>query len=224
MLLSNVNKISTLLYPGYSLPGRNWFILLLFSAFSFLLFLLLGFTQQATAQEINFGSYADYQIELHNVTTNDLEFEGPIIRNGGIYEVELSDAFILEIEGVKYLDVGVLIEGEGELVHESDPDQTIPLTLKGAYANRGQENISDVRIITLSNNFGEARFPILARDQAPPGPPPTPPTGEFNQAEVNESAFLYLYGEIDVGDVDAGLYSGTITITVRYDNPPEPTD
>jgi len=192
--------------------------------FCFLLFLHVATPEKASAQEINFGSYADYQIELHDVTMGDLEFEGPINRNGGIYEVELSDAYILEIIGVKYLDVGVLIEGEGELVHESDPEQTIPLTLKGAYANRGQENISDVQLITLSNNIGDVRFPILARDQAPPGPPPRPPTGEFNQAEVNESAFLYLYGEIDVGDVDAGFYSGTITINVRYDAPPEPSN
>ena len=189
--------------------------------FCFFLFLHVATPEKASAQEINFGSYADYQIELHDVTMGDLEFEGPINRNGGIYEVELSDAYILEIIGVKYLDVGVLIEGEGELVHESDPEQTIPLTLKGAYANRGQENISDVQLITLSNNIADVRFPILARDQAPPGPPPRPPTGEFNQAEVNESAFLYLYGEIDVGDVAAGFYSGTITINVRYDAPPE---
>jgi len=154
----------------------------------------------------------------------DLEFEGPIVRNGGVYQVELADAFILEIIGVKYLDVGVLIEGEGELVLESDSEQTIPFTLKGAYANRGQESITDVQPITLTNNIGDVRFPILARDQAPPGPPPRPPTGEFNQSEVNESAFLYLYGEIDVGDVDAGFYSGTITINVRYDAPPEPSN
>ena len=192
--------------------------------FCFLLFLHIATPEKASAQEINFGSYADYQIELHDVTMGDLEFEGPIVRNGGIYEVELADAFILEIIGVKYLDVGVLIEGEGELVLDSDPEQTIPFTLKGAYANRGQESITDVQPVTFTNNIGDVRFPILARDQAPPGPPPRPPTGDFNQSEVNESAFLYLYGEIDVGDVDAGFYSGTITINVRYDAPPEPNN
>ena len=215
--MRTVNKHINLSRLWHSLQKSNSAALCLFC----ILLLHVAIPKKASAQEINFGSYADYQIELHDVTMGDLEFEGPIVRNGGIYEVELSDAYILEIIGVKYLDVGVLIEGEGELVHESDPEQTIPLTLKGAYANRGQENISDVQLITLSNNIADVRFPILARDQAPPGPPPRPPTGEFNQAEVNESAFLYLYGEIDVGDVAAGFYSGTITINVRYDAPPE---
>lgn len=223
MKTAKKHNVSTISAPHR--PAQNSYVLsFLFKTISAVLILIFGFSKQSSAQEINFGSYADYQIELHNVTMGDLEFEGPIKRNGGIYEIELSDAYILEILGVKYLDVGVLIEGEGELVHESDPEQTIPLTLKSAYANRGQENISDVQLITLSNNIGDVRFPILARDQAPPGPPPRPPTGEFNQSEVNESAFLYFYGEIDVGDVDAGFYSGTITINVRYDAPPEPNN
>ncbi|MDZ7757834.1 hypothetical protein [Rhodohalobacter sp.] len=63
---------------------------------------------------------------------------------------------------------------------------------------------------------GTARFPILSRRQQPPGPPPPPPTGDFDQSQVNETAYIYFYGQIDVGNVVAGQYRGTITVTVEY--------
>ena len=105
--MRTVNKHINLSRLWHSLQKSNSAALCLFC----ILLLHVAIPKKASAQEINFGSYADYQIELHDVTMGDLEFEGPIVRNGGIYEVELSDAYILEIIGVKYLDVGVLIEG-----------------------------------------------------------------------------------------------------------------
>ena len=204
-------------------------------AWSLTAFFLFLFTlpKHSNAQDIDFGSFHDYEIFIENVSMGDLEFPRPIAQNSGTVKVELSDAFILEIIGVEYLDVGVTIEANGELYldgNESfagDPQKSIPFTLEAAYSNQGQESIGDARIITINHgsyNIGEARFPVLGRQQAPPGPPPTPTTGEFDQSEVNESAFLYLHGEIDVGDVDVGFYSGTIIINVRYDTPPEPSN
>lgn len=190
-----------------------------------LLFFLTALSaQNIIAQEIDFSSYGNYTITLENISMGDLQFQGPILINGGIYQVELIDGYVLGILGVKYLDVGVEISGEGELYlngnpeNSGDPQKSIPFTLKAAYANRGQNNISDAQFIPVSSgNLGDARFPILSRQQQPPGPPPPPPTGEFNQALVEETAYLYLYGEIDVGNVDAGLYTGNITVTVEYE-------
>jgi spore coat protein U-like protein len=176
------------------------------------------------AQEINFGQFGNYTITLDNITMGDLVFESPVVSGGGIYQVELADAYVLSLEGVKYLDVGVTIMGEGELLlngdpsNIGDPQKSIPFILSAAYANRGQNNISDAIFIPLSTgNDGNVRFPILSRQQQPPGPPPTPPTEAFDQSLVNENAYLYFYGQIDVGNVDAGTYSGTITITVEYE-------
>ena len=176
------------------------------------------------AQEIEFGRYGTYTITLENISMGDLEFDGPIVAGGGIYQVELIDAYVLSLLGVKYLDVGVQIIGDGELLHNGnlensgDPEKSIPFTLRSAYANRAQNNISDAVFIPVSGtNTGNARFPILARQQQPPGPPPPPPTEAFNQSEVDETAYLYLYGEINVGNVNAGNYIGTITITVEYE-------
>lgn len=176
------------------------------------------------AQEIEFGRYGSYTITFENISMGDLEFDGPIVAGGGIYQVELIDAYVLSLLGVKYLDVGVQITGQGELLldgnlaNSGEPEKSIPFTLRAAYANRAQNNISDAVFIPVSGtNIGDARFPILARQQQPPGPPPPPPTEAFNQSEVDESAYLYLYGEIDVGNVNAGTYIGTITITVEYE-------
>lgn len=189
-----------------------------------LFFLSAISTQSIFAQEIDFSSYGNYTITLENISMGDLQFQGPILVDGGIYQVELIDGYVLGILGVKYLDVGVEISGEGELYldgnpeNSGDPQKSIPFTLKAAYANRGQNNISDAQFIPISSgNLGNARFPILSRQQQPPGPPPPPPTGEFNQALVEETAYLYLYGEINVGNVDAGLYTGNITVTVEYE-------
>ncbi|TVQ64998.1 MAG: hypothetical protein EA360_11045 [Balneolaceae bacterium] len=184
-----------------------------------------------SAQEINFGTFGTYTLELNQVTLDDLEFQGPINPNSGIHEVELTDSKVLQILGVKYLDVGVLISGDGELLldgdinNASDPTRKIPFTLFAAYSNKGDGNNlpGDSVTIPLSTNQGTARFPILQRQFAPPGPPPPPPTNAFQMSQVQETAELYLYGQIDVGNVVAGTYSGTITITIEYDAPPTPS-
>lgn len=185
---------------------------------------LIAAPYKLNAQEIDFSSYENYSITINNISMGDLVFDGPVVSGGGIYEVDLIDSYVFAIEGVKYLDVGVNIYGDGELLlngdpaNSGDPEKSIPFTLKAAYANQGQNDITDTVFISVaSGNTGIGRFPVLARNHQPPGPPPPPPTEGFNQAEVEENAYLYFYGEIDVGNVHAGVYSGTVTIQVEYE-------
>lgn len=193
---------------------------------TFTLLLLVTLLHSKVYSQINFGSYGIYSIKLTEISVGDLEFEGPIISGSSSHEIELADAFVIEIEGVKYLDVGVLITADVQLLLEgnidnlNDPQKSISFTLQAAYANKGQQNISDAEFITVISNVGDARFPILARQFQPPGPPPPPPTEAFNQSAVEDAAYLYLYGNIDVGNVDAGTYTGNINISIQYDNPP----
>ncbi len=178
------------------------------------------------SQDIRFGEYGSYTIELEDIGLSDLIFDGPINSNSGSHSVELIDAKVLAIIGVKYLDVDVDISAEGKLLldgnaaYMDDSERSIPFTLQAAYANNGENNVSTARPIGIANtpslSSGTARFPILSRRQQPPGPPPTPPTGDFDQSLVNETAYLYFYGQIDVGNVVAGQYSGTITVTIEY--------
>lgn len=176
------------------------------------------------AQEINFSDYGSYTITLTKVNLEDLVFEGPITSGSGVHQVELIDALALEIEGVKFLDVLTSItqvSGGGFLtldgIEQTEENKRIPFTLEAAYANRGNNNIGDARFFTMADNSASQRFPILARLSQAPGPPPPPPTANFDQSVVNESAYIYLYGSIDVGNVVAGSYSGTIQIVVEYE-------
>ncbi|MFU8811902.1 MAG: hypothetical protein ACNA78_02985 [Balneolaceae bacterium] len=177
----------------------------------------------ANAQEITFSDFGSFTLTLDNITLDDLEFDGPIQSGSGIHEVTLADALVLEIEGVRHFDVLatiIQVSGEGFLtldgIETTEADKRIPFTLQAAYANRGTNSIGDARPIAIASNAGTRRFPILARLEQPPGPPPPPTTANFNQATVNEKAFIYLYGTIDVGFVAAGTYSGSLQITVEY--------
>lgn len=178
--------------------------------------------------QINFGSFGPYSIQLDKISMGELSFGNSIISGTEEVGVELLNAFIVQIEGVKYLDVGVLITADIELLlddldsNSGDPQKSITFTLEAAYANKGQQNTGDAVFITVLDNVGDARFPILARQFQPPGPPPPPPTEGFNQfdSDVVDAAYLYLYGNITVGNVDAGTYFGNINISVQYDNPP----
>lgn len=184
---------------------------------------LLFTAQSLNAQEIDFGSYGSYTITLQ-VGAGDLDFGQVIPGVGGIsnpYFIELADSKQLEIIGVHYLDVYVDITATDlELIDETcSGDCTIPFQLQAAYSNSGFENnsIANAQIIPVSNNMTGARFPIMKRQNQPPGPPPAPPTEAFNQDLVNDTAILYIYGSIDVGDVQPGNYQGTIEITVTYE-------
>lgn len=206
---------------------------------SILIIPLLFFAARSlNAQEIDFGSYTStnfdgYTIELilgAGGVNGDLDF-GFLMADSGPNSIDLLDAevFELEIVGVEYLDVFVEIsasynsqlildEDEGNI---DDPEKSITLNLEAAYSNIGDasNSASQAIVIPLSNSSGSARFPIRRERFTAPGPPPPPPSGEFNQASVEDTAVLYLYGSLNVGDVDAGMYYGLVTIDVYYEFP-----
>lgn len=183
----------------------------------------------AHGQEINFGSYADYGLEILS-GTDDLDFNevGPIIADGSTYELGEQNASIVEIVGVKYLDVYITVQMTGtqsnalQNVNNSD---TIPFTLKAAYSNQkgNVKNGAPKKYINVVNNSFSKRVPVLERQSVPPGPPPTPPTNQTNLAmdsnnPIYETLYIYLYGEITVPEgVSAGSYTGNISITVSYE-------
>ncbi|MEX0769412.1 MAG: hypothetical protein WD035_01690 [Balneolaceae bacterium] len=194
--------------------------------------LLLTGYQSVNGQEINFGQYGSaYEINVI-LGTGDLEFNhqsgGPVISGSGqssyTYTVDLAEAYAVEIKGIRYLDALVEIDGPDYLFlngNEACSESTcrIPFTLQAAYSNVGeaQNSPAQAEIISLSGNYANVRFPVLQRQHEPPGLPPPPPTEAFNQSLVEETAVLYLYGTIEVGDVDVGDYFSQITITVTYE-------
>lgn len=179
--------------------------------------------QIADAQEIDFGSYYGYTVSISELNpAEDLAF-GTLIPNEGSKVIELSDAKVMTIEGVEYLDVYVDITADaallksGDLNCQADPSCSIPFTLQSAYSNRGQNITSQATLMTVASNIASARFQIRQRGNRPPGPPPTPVYEGYNPSQFNDTAYIYLYGSISIGNVDAGSYMANITITVNYE-------
>lgn len=178
----------------------------------------------AFAQEIDFGSYSStYSVTLSDLTpSSDLDF-GTVIQNEGVNSLTINEAKVLSIEGVRYLDVIVDVTADTYLLKDGNPSCStnpscrISLTLQAAYANRGQNNTSQAILMNTIGQTASAQFPVKYRGNAPPGPPPTPVYVGFNPALFNETAYVYVYGSINVGNVDVGSYEGDITITVSYD-------
>ncbi|MFD2532495.1 hypothetical protein [Gracilimonas halophila] len=176
------------------------------------------------AQEIDFGDFSSkYAVTLSELNpAQDLEF-GLTIQNEGLKSIDLQNSKVLMIEGVKYLDVIVDITADNYLFLDSDVacngsnTNCIPFTLQAAYANRGNNNTNQAVLMQTASNVASAQFPILARGNRPPGPPPTPVYEGYNPAIFNETAYLYIYGSLNVGNVNAGSYTGNITVTVTYD-------
>jgi hypothetical protein len=186
--------------------------------------ILLSSPTLINAQEIDFGDFSSkYTVSITElIPAEDLAF-GMVLQNEGLKIIDLLDAKVLMIEGVKYLDVIVDITADNYLYLDSDVScngtntNCIPFNLQAAYANRGNNNTNQAVLMQIASNVASAQFPILARGNRPPGPPPTPVYEGYNPALFNETAYLYLYGSINVGNINAGTYSGQITVTVTYD-------
>ncbi|MBD3615486.1 MAG: hypothetical protein HUJ22_02860 [Gracilimonas sp.] len=194
------------------------------SAIIIFLFLGLFFTNPLSAQEINFGEFSsEYGVTISELNPSETLNFGMTLQNEGLKSIDLFNAKVLMIEGVKYLDVLVDISADNYLYLDNDVScnasftNCIPFTLQAAYANRGSNDTNQAVLMQVTSNMASAQFPILARGNRPPGPPPTPPHEGYNPAVFNETAYLYIYGSLNVGIVNSGSYTGNITITVSYD-------
>lgn len=182
--------------------------------------MLMNFSS-VQAQEINFGQYTSHTITIQ-VGPEGLDF-GNIITGSGVNSIGLIDAFVVEVTGLRFLDVFVEITASeklllnGSVACETDPDCSLPFTLQANYNNRGLDDFAASTPFLVSGNVTTARFPVLRRTQGPAGPPPPPPTTSFNPAPYEENFYIYLYGSLNVGFVNSGNYTGEITITISYE-------
>lgn len=168
-----------------------------------------------SAQDIDFSQYSSYTVTIETEPGSETLQFGNVIQGQGETTVNLGDSpgmAVLGITGVPYLDVIVTVTKPSELLPvDAGNSDTIPFTtLNAAYANNGSNDYLQANVI----NGLQARFPILARQSTPPGPPPTPP--REGVGPPTETAFLYLWGTIDVGEVQAGEYTATINVSVEY--------
>ncbi len=177
------------------------------------------------AQQVSFGTYADQDLIVQVLTPDVLDF-GDRISGEGQVSILLSDneAVPIEIEGIAYLDVTVTLELpdgnflllEGDIDNQNDPNKRLPIDIKMAYYNRGQEGISEdaakLEAIEVVGNM--VTFQIRRRPGGPPGPPPVPPHAGY--VPPTAKAYLFIFGNLAVGNVNAGPYSTLINIHVEY--------
>lgn len=170
------------------------------------------------AQEINFGKYATEGIVLTNesIHSGGLDF-GQVVEGEGTVSINLTnpEVVVFSIEAEIDKDVFVTFTPPDKLVY--DANNKMSYTFKAAYSNKGSNNITQARIISGTS----VRFPVLARENKPPSPPPTPNDNEYTTPTTK--AYLYIYGDLNVtntedGSLAAGLYTGTIDISVSYED------
>ena len=181
-------------------------------------------TKHLPAQPVPFGLYADGE-------SLDIQFAGSVevldfgsITNTGetitvrisLTEEDVGEVVPLVITGIRYLDVTVDFPPTIQLVQQGIEDgDEMTLSVGLAYSNRGLD-LSEARQSPTEVPLGMSSitFPIQRRTGGPPGPPPTPPHAGYTPPMG--TAYIFVYGDLEVGDVSAGLYTGQIDIHVYY--------
>lgn len=190
-----------------------------FTTILVLIFIAASGSLPVYGQVIDFSKYSNYDITLAELSSTDLDF-GTVISGEGPRSIDLPDSKVISITGVKYLDVIVDIQADQALTlngsGSTSSNERIPYTLQAAYSNHGTSpNYSGARFINVSSNTASVTFPLSGRNGGPPAPPPVPPHKGYTPPQA--TAYLYLYGQINVGNVKAGYYNGQVTVTVTYD-------
>lgn len=184
---------------------------------------LVSISTQVIGQEIPFGSYSS-AYEITPLSTGQILNFGTIVQNEGMVSVPIEEATVVSVEGVRYLDITVDVQIDFDFLFLNGNDSCvdsscrIPFTLKAAYSNRSDApNVNQAILMTGSPGLLSARFPIRDRGNTPPGPPPTPVYEGFNPTIYNKTAYIYLYGDLTVGNQNAGPYSYDIDVTINYE-------
>ena len=173
--------------------------------------------------QVSFGLFSSDTLELNLLAVQELDF-GSRVSGQGTVSINLEDeenglVVPLEIVGVAYLDVTVTFPPTIELVQQDTGENTpdvMTLNVRMAYSNRGIEGEDFARsaAVQVPAGMGSATFQIQSRPGGPPGPPPTPPHAGYKPP--TGTAYIYIYGDLDVGQVGAGIYRGDIDIHVQY--------
>ncbi len=181
-----------------------------FSKTALIIALILPMLAQLAAQAIQFSVYVES--ELNATKQQDLDFQ-TVVAGQGLTPINLGDPGmgVFSITGNQELDVIVTLDAPTQLTHTGASSDVITFTLQFAYANQGENDINDAILVAGSST----RFPLLNRTTGPANRPPTPPHSNYTPTE--STAYIYLYGSMDVGTIDPGEYSGTVTLTVEYD-------
>jgi hypothetical protein len=164
-------------------------------------FLLLN--NNAIAQFINLQIRVEP--ELSATVEQNLSF-GQLVINSGVSEVELGDLNmgIFNIRAYYTQNIYVSIEYPEFLTHENPAiEDNIPLTINASYNNSGNRNINNSTLLVGNSGY----LPVSERATR----------ALNNNQEFWEEIYLYIYGSINVGNINEGEYSGEILLLIEYD-------
>lgn len=149
------------------------------------------------AQRGNVDANAEQDIVVTNLT-GDLNF-GSVIQNQGTVQIQLTapETVVLQVEGKENQRIRVTFTPPADL--RLDASNALPFTLRAAYNETGNNDASGATAISL---------PVTSETFKLPNNPGPDKTG---------TAYIYIHGDISVGTVNAGTYSGTINVFVEYD-------
>ncbi|OOG78222.1 hypothetical protein [Algoriphagus sp. A40] len=183
--------------------------------------------ENSFAQRINFSTWtgSDEITITSQIASPILNFnqkQAIITSNSPTVSINLLDAqaVAFQIQAPEGYDLTVEVDAPQVLRLDgagTDPDETIPFQIGIAYNNllAGDEATAKTGAVQLPAGFFNVTFPVNRRNSGAPGPPPTPVSGDYVRPKA--TAWLFVYGNLGpVGGVNAGLYSGDITINVFF--------
>lgn len=138
--------------------------------------------------------------ELSADVVQKLNF-GNFITDSGIQRIEKGspDMGIFEIRGLRTQTLAVTLNPPEELQHSnSNIQQHIPISLEASYTT-GVDDINQ----SLPFSGNNAWFTIGGK-------------GSHSNTQPWQSAYVYIYGDISIGDVPDGNYEGSLVLTVEY--------
>ena len=164
-----------------------------------LLTLILVYTSTLSGygQTVRFNM--DVQPELGVEVLQDLNF-GTVVTNSGTHQIGLGNPQmgIFKIRALASQSAILSLQKPDRLTPSANQDttnNTIPLTLDAAYA---PEATNYQNYLPFAND--ELRITL---------------SGE-NDGQVWDTGYVYIFGNIDVGDITPGSYSGTLVLNVVY--------
>jgi len=161
---------------------------------------LLCFQNPAHGQAIQFSM--DVQPELGIEVLQDLDF-GTVVANSGTQQIALGDfgMGIFEIRAFSAQHAFLSIDPPDTLRNEgSNSSNAIPFTMNAAYASR-PGNYTDLTYFKDNTAW-------ISLGQSEIGTPTSVPAWQ--------TGYVYIFGEIEVGDITQGSYSGTLILNVTY--------
>lgn len=169
-----------------------------------ILFLVLPLGVKAQMLALNTEAPADITVTI--LSDGILEY-GNVFQNQGLVQIQLLDpgTEVISIEGHFNKSVTVTITPPPGL--QLDASNSLPFTLGAAYANNEENNKGDATLFSGNS----ATFAIREGGGGPPR------GGRGGGGSPTATAYLYIFGDINVGNVNAGAYSGIINVFVEYE-------